>query len=161
MSHCVKGIPPICHSTQNVTVCSRVIWTAHSIAPTHRKATGKHSVFIYTVLLLMENRQIGLFCSSGSLFPWVLWDGNARRTTDCWPTLSAADFEPSMKKGGVRGLSQFEWADVELERARLLNICGFSLADLRETELPWWLSGKESSCQCRGCGFDPKFVKIP
>ena len=22
-------------------------------------------------------------------------------------------------------------------------------------ELPWWLSGKESTCQCRGCGFDP------
>ena len=23
------------------------------------------------------------------------------------------------------------------------------------TELPWWLSGKESACQCRRCGFDP------
>ena len=21
--------------------------------------------------------------------------------------------------------------------------------------LPWWLSGKESACQCRRCGFDP------
>ena len=21
--------------------------------------------------------------------------------------------------------------------------------------LPWWLSGKESTCQCRRCGFDP------
>ena len=28
--------------------------------------------------------------------------------------------------------------------------------------LPWWLlSGKESSCQCRRCGFDPSVGKIP
>ena len=27
--------------------------------------------------------------------------------------------------------------------------------------LPWWLSGKESSCQCRRHGFDPQVGKIP
>ena len=27
--------------------------------------------------------------------------------------------------------------------------------------LPWWLSGKESSCQCRRRGFDPWFGKVP
>ena len=27
--------------------------------------------------------------------------------------------------------------------------------------LPWWLSGKESTCQCRGCGFYPWVGKIP
>ena len=27
--------------------------------------------------------------------------------------------------------------------------------------LPWWLSGKESSYQCRRCGFDPWVGKIP
>ena len=27
--------------------------------------------------------------------------------------------------------------------------------------LPWWLSGKESTCQCRRCGFDPWAGKIP
>ena len=26
---------------------------------------------------------------------------------------------------------------------------------------PWWLSGKESACQCRGCGFDPWSRTIP
>ena len=26
--------------------------------------------------------------------------------------------------------------------------------------LPWWLSGKESACQCRRCGFDPWNGKI-
>ena len=27
--------------------------------------------------------------------------------------------------------------------------------------LPWWLSGKKSTCQCRRCRFNPKFGKIP
>ena len=27
--------------------------------------------------------------------------------------------------------------------------------------LPWWLSGKESTCQCRRCGFHPWVGKIP
>ena len=27
--------------------------------------------------------------------------------------------------------------------------------------LLWWLSGKESACQCRRCGFDPWVGKIP
>ena len=26
---------------------------------------------------------------------------------------------------------------------------------------PWWLSSKESTCQCRRCGFNPWFWKIP
>ena len=30
---------------------------------------------------------------------------------------------------------------------------GFSLKDI--TGHPWWLSGKESTCQCRRCGFNP------
>ena len=27
--------------------------------------------------------------------------------------------------------------------------------------LPWWLSGKEATCQCRRCGFKPCVGKIP
>ena len=27
--------------------------------------------------------------------------------------------------------------------------------------LPWWLTGKESACQCRRCGFKPLVGKIP
>ena len=27
--------------------------------------------------------------------------------------------------------------------------------------LPWWRSGWESTCQCRGCGFEPWSGKIP
>ena len=28
-------------------------------------------------------------------------------------------------------------------------------------ELPWWRSGEESACQCRGHGFEPWSGKIP
>ena len=31
----------------------------------------------------------------------------------------------------------------------------------RQTGLPWWLSGKESTCQCRRHRFDPWSGKIP
>lgn len=68
-------LPPVI--LYSVTICSRVIRTTYSIAPTRRKGTGKHSVFIYTVLFLVEDWQSDLVCSSGSLFPRVLWDGNA------------------------------------------------------------------------------------
>ena len=27
--------------------------------------------------------------------------------------------------------------------------------------LPWWLNGKEPTCQCRRCGFDLSVRKIP
>ena len=31
----------------------------------------------------------------------------------------------------------------------------FLITTILFTGLPWWLSGKESPCQCRRCGFDP------
>ena len=31
----------------------------------------------------------------------------------------------------------------------------------KQTVLPWWSSGWESTCQCRGHGFDPWPGKIP
>ena len=41
-------------------------------------------------------------------------------------------------------------------------ICiSFFIAELHFTGLPWWLSGKESTCQCRRCGFGPWVGKIP
>ena len=32
---------------------------------------------------------------------------------------------------------------------------------ISNTGLPWWLSDKESACQCRRCEFDPWSRKIP
>ena len=31
----------------------------------------------------------------------------------------------------------------------------------KEERLPWWCSGWESACQCRGHGFEPWSGKIP
>ena len=38
-----------------------------------------------------------------------------------------------------------------------LNVSKFKLS----LSVPRWLSGKESGCQCRRCGFDPCSGKIP
>ena len=35
------------------------------------------------------------------------------------------------------------------------------LAYILRVGLPWWLSGKESACQCKRCRFDPWVRKIP
>ena len=35
------------------------------------------------------------------------------------------------------------------------------LNSVRQVGLPWWLSGKESACQCRRCGFNPWVMKSP
>ena len=46
---------------------------------------------------------------------------------------------------------------------RLLgSCCGLRCAPpFQFLGLPWWLSGKESTCQCRRCGFDPWVGKMP
>ena len=46
-----------------------------------------------------------------------------------------------------------------------ITVNSISLVCLRETHLcvglPWWLGGKDSTCQFRRCGFDPWARKIP
>ena len=44
-----------------------------------------------------------------------------------------------------------------------LSVCPFSAlwGKLHIEGLPKWLSGKEPTCQCRRCGFDPWVGKIP
>ena len=41
-----------------------------------------------------------------------------------------------------------------IKSSKLLNCCWLFIG------LSWWLSGKQSTCQCRRCGFDP-WVRIP
>ena len=48
------------------------------------------------------------------------------------------------------------WGHKELDTAERLN-----RTELKDYELPWWLSGKESACQCRRHGFDSWVGKIP
>ena len=40
------------------------------------------------------------------------------------------------------------------------SVCGIIFGILRNG-LPWWLSGKESPCQCRRHRFDPWIGNIP
>ena len=46
-----------------------------------------------------------------------------------------------------------------------ITVNSISFVSLRETNLcvwlPWWLDGKESTCQCRRCGFDSWVRTIP
>ena len=42
-----------------------------------------------------------------------------------------------------------------------LNVHIVLIWEYGEEGLPWWLSDKEYSCQCRRCGFDPWVGKIP
>ena len=37
----------------------------------------------------------------------------------------------------------------------------FYFLSILHHELPWWLSGKESACQCRRCRFNPSLRKSP
>ena len=47
-------------------------------------------------------------------------------------------------------------------RTLLENKTTTSLSHLKKlTELPWWRSGWESACQCRGHGFEPWSGRIP
>ena len=48
--------------------------------------------------------------------------------------------------------------------AKFLNKHNLTKTDLtsgKKLGLPRWLSGKESACQCRRCGFNPWAGKIP
>ena len=36
-----------------------------------------------------------------------------------------------------------------------------TIKNVKRQGLPWWLSSKESTCQCKRCGFDPWSGKIP
>ena len=64
---------------------------------------------------------------------------------------------------GNNGQSRAEQVDM-LQFLCSLCVCVlFSFPAFKEEKsgLPWWLSGKESTCQCRGHGFSPWSRKIP
>ena len=81
--------------------------------------------------------------SSARLDVWPL-----ARFVTCWNSISPPSWE------SWRGQSDMPpWAECQLLKSpfisRIMNID------------PWWLSGKESSCQCRRHEFDPWSRKIP
>ena len=63
----------------------------------------------------------------------------------------------------ARGTFTVSTGEIRLPFRLLGGCCGLSCAPcpFQFLGLPWWLSGKESTCQCRRCGFDPWVRKIP
>ena len=72
-------------------------------------------------------------------------------TTSTWPELFLpSQNSPHFRASGLRPPMPL--------RVLLVTIYGWLFPWAR---LPWWLSGKESTCQCRRCGFEPRVKKIP
>ena len=59
--------------------------------------------------------------------------------------------------GGMNFTSYHMKPDLQTEFLKTKKI----LVKKRKGGLPWWRSGWESACQCRGCGFEPWSGKIP
>ena len=66
-------------------------------------------------------------------------------------SLNSFNLKPSLKKGKCSA------------QLRFITYHEHKLHDTQKWELglPWWHSGWESACQCRGHGFDPWSGKIP
>ena len=60
-------------------------------------------------------------------------------------------------------LASMKWKILEIfklvQRGNMRQIKSYLFK--RQQELPWWLSGRESRCQCRRHGFDPWSGRIP
>ena len=63
--------------------------------------------------------------------------------------------------GTVHGVAKiWPWLTERLTYTYLLKT-SISCSKELKFELPRWLSGKDTACQCRKCGFDPWVRKIP
>ena len=61
----------------------------------------------------------------------------------------------------MRSSIEEEVGDMDLALKGVLPRVFLGLSSPGSGMLPWWLGGKESTCQCRRCGFDPWARKIP
>ena len=97
---------------------------------------------------------------SGSWGLWWLWESMATWKCELWGIMVSVP-------DSILGDESFHWKQRK-------NISGRGTAKTSRLEkawhtgewkescgLPWWLSGKESACQCRGLGLDPRSGKIP
>ena len=53
------------------------------------------------------------------------------------------------------------YTSAETKTVNLQSYNTISSDDKEKSGIPWWLSGKESACQWKRCGFDPWVGKIP
>jgi len=77
----------------------------------------------------------------------------ARRALgDCWYSRSRAGISSKLPEDAdAAGL----WTKPRVTRGHHVSITSDGAVKNTETGLPWWLGGKESTCQCRRHGFDP------
>ena len=68
----------------------------------------------------------------------------------------------SMDINGLRSIYNRLYRELSiLEKQNALHLNGNSPVKTRPAGLPWWRSGWESACQCRGHGFEPWSGRIP
>ena len=60
-----------------------------------------------------------------------------------------------------RGSVSLEIREMQIKATVRYHYIPIRMAKIITTELPWWLSGKESACQCRRHRFDTWSRKIP
>ena len=102
----------------------------------------------------------------------IRWDTgeehHSQAKEKCWNRLPILTFRRNPPYPHLDFRSQtscfWNWTSTQVHGFQPLCMCGVFLGQLQETWLPWWLNGKESTCQCRrhrGCRFNLWFGKIP
>ena len=78
-----------------------------------------------------------------------------------WPAVSEAHISVRSPSTATSSSERRALKTSPAETRTQLWSSGTNIVEWMISGLPWWLSGKESTCQWRRCGFDPWVRKIP
>ena len=128
--------------------------------------------YILTIYYILENFLCAVYLPSGSSNPPMqrntesqITAQNVKRHKEAWTRLCESTVKgPSLPEENAEASQRGKhmWTVIEGR----LNIChmdekGHSELKLGNLGLPWWRSGWESACQCRGHRFEPWSGRIP